>query len=247
MATECLSPLARMLNSNEQFEVNDSFQLAFVHVRDGPRGGGKRRRVKPGHRSLMVLRGMKRKVVRIPRMYENTCCARAIVTARAKVGNHPKWRSFVQGFSIQVLEADRLHKLVGVPREKCGDAELKCFAAHPSRYDYTIVVVDADRCFQTFVYRFGHKRLALLHEKGHYNVITSLPGFFGTSYVCAYCFQGYDHQGQHQCLRTRTIEGPACRRDAPITLEPGRSTEVPPGLANSVCILSMGTFVSRII
>lgn len=28
-----LKHLARMLNSNEQFEMNDSFQLAFVHVR----------------------------------------------------------------------------------------------------------------------------------------------------------------------------------------------------------------------
>ena len=134
-----------MLNSNEQFEVNDTFQLAFVHVRDGPRGGGRPRRVKPGHQSLMVLRRMKQTVVRIPRTCENTCCTRAIVTARAKVDNHPKWRAFLRG-----LEADRLHELAGVPRGKCGDAELKCFAAHPSMYDYTIVVVDADRCFETF-------------------------------------------------------------------------------------------------
>ena len=75
-----LQHLARMLNSNEQFEVNDSFQLAFVHVRDGPRGGGRRRRVKPGHRSLMVLRGMKRKVVCIPGR------------ARTRVAREPSWR-----------------------------------------------------------------------------------------------------------------------------------------------------------
>ena len=80
-----LQHLARMLNSNEQFEVNDTFQLAFVHVRDGPRGGG-RRRMKPDHRSLMVMRRMKETVVRIPRTHENTCCARAIVTARGQGG-----------------------------------------------------------------------------------------------------------------------------------------------------------------
>ena len=108
-----------------------------------------------------------------------------------------------------------LHELAGVPRGKCGDAELKCFAAHPSMYDYTIVVVDADRCFETFVYGFGHKRLALLHEKGHYDTITSLPGFFGTSYVCAYCFKGYDHQGQHRCLRNENHCGACLQEGCP--------------------------------
>ena len=210
-----LQHLARMLNSNEQFEVNDSFQLAFVHVRDGPRGGGRPRRLKPGHRSMVVLREMKRTVVRIPRTRENTCCARAIVTARAKVENHPKWRAFLRGRPIQGLEAERLHELAGVPRGKCGDAELKCFAAHPSMYDYMIVVVDADRCFETFVYGFGHKRLALLHEKGHYDTITSLPGFFGTVYVCAHCFKGYNHQGQHRCLRNENHCGACLQEGCP--------------------------------
>ena len=32
-ATEILDQLARTLNSSEQFEMNDSFQLSFVHVR----------------------------------------------------------------------------------------------------------------------------------------------------------------------------------------------------------------------
>ena len=35
-----LQNLSRMLNSNQQFEMGDSFQLAFVHVRGDPRGGG---------------------------------------------------------------------------------------------------------------------------------------------------------------------------------------------------------------
>ena len=76
-------------------------------------------------------------------------------------------------------------------------------------------MVDADRCFETFVYGFGHKRLALLHEKGHYDTITSLPCFFGTSYVCAYCFHGYDHQGQHRCLRNENHYGACLQEGCP--------------------------------
>ena len=119
-----LQHLARMLNANEQFEMNNSFQLAFVHLRDGPRGGGVPRRVKPGHRPLVVLQEMKTRVVRIPQTRSNLCCARAIVTARAKVENHQRWRSFMRGYSIRGLEAKRLYELTDVPRGKCWDAEL---------------------------------------------------------------------------------------------------------------------------
>ena len=33
---EILSHLAKLLNSNEQFEMDDSFNASFVHVVDGP-------------------------------------------------------------------------------------------------------------------------------------------------------------------------------------------------------------------
>ena len=38
---------AKMLNSNEQFEMNDSFQLMFVHVCGTPHRGGTKRQRKP--------------------------------------------------------------------------------------------------------------------------------------------------------------------------------------------------------
>ena len=39
-----LDNMARMLNSNEQFGMDDSFQLAFVHVRRPPVGTGKEKK-----------------------------------------------------------------------------------------------------------------------------------------------------------------------------------------------------------
>ena len=45
----------------------------------------------------------------------------------------------------------------------------------------------------------SQKQLVLLYDDGHHNVITSLPGFFGTSYFCARCLKPYDNQGHHAC------------------------------------------------
>ena len=45
----------------------------------------------------------------------------------------------------------------------------------------------------------SQKQLIFLYSDGHYNVITSLPGFFGTSYFCARCLKPYDNQGHHAC------------------------------------------------
>ena len=62
-----LQNLSRMLNSNQQFGMDDSFQLAFVNVRGGRRGGGPKRRVLlPGHNPAKTLKGLKRAVIPIP-------------------------------------------------------------------------------------------------------------------------------------------------------------------------------------
>ena len=41
--------LAQALNSNEQFEMDDSFQVSITQVHHAPQGTGKPRQIKPGH------------------------------------------------------------------------------------------------------------------------------------------------------------------------------------------------------
>ena len=41
--------LAQDLNSNEQFEMDDSFQVSITQVHHAPQGTGRRRQTKPGH------------------------------------------------------------------------------------------------------------------------------------------------------------------------------------------------------
>ena len=57
----------------------------------------------------------------------------------------------------------------------------------------------------------GEKRIILLHEKGHYDVITTLTGFFGSSYVCAHCLKPYNDEGRHRCLINKSFCR-ACRQ-----------------------------------
>ena len=113
---------------------------------------------------------------------------------------HPKWNSIQQGGKLQKEQSLLLHHEAYVPFVPCGYEELTQFSAAPSLYEYQILLVDVDRSFH--VSSFGPtqpKQLILLHEKGHYDVITSLPGFFGISYVCAHCFKPYNGQGRHRC------------------------------------------------
>ena len=51
--------LAQALNSNEQFEMDDSFQLSITQVHHAPRGTGKPRRGKPGHPTMKLLTSQK--------------------------------------------------------------------------------------------------------------------------------------------------------------------------------------------
>ena len=47
--------LAQALNSNEQFELDDSFQVSITQVHHAPQGTGKPRRGKPGHPTMDML------------------------------------------------------------------------------------------------------------------------------------------------------------------------------------------------
>ena len=70
--------------------------------------------MKPGHSHPETFKRFKHTLFTIKNK-DDLCCARAIVTAKAKVDNHPKWNSFKTGKSIQRTEALNLHTEVQVP------------------------------------------------------------------------------------------------------------------------------------
>ena len=138
--------------------------------------------------------------IHYPKNRDELCCTRAIVTAKARLDQHPNWDGFKRGRRIQAEHAVDLHHETRVPRGPCGYDELWAFSLAPSLYDYQILLCDAKLGY--VVTSFGppsQKQLIFLYSDGHYNVITSLPGFFGTSYFCARCLKPYDNQGHHAC------------------------------------------------
>ena len=207
--------LAQALNSNEQFEMDDSFQVSITQVHHAPQGTGKPRRGKPGHPTMDLLTTNKRSVIRIQNDDDALCCARALVTAKARVDQHPKWSSIRHGGKLQKEMALVLHHEAKVPFGPCGYDALTQFSQAPSLTGYQIILVDAQRSFHITTFGpLSDKQLILLHNQDHYDVITKLPGFFGSSYVCADCWKPYDHEGRHRCTKTKVCG--ACRqKDCP--------------------------------
>ena len=145
--------------------------------------------MKPGHRHPETFKRIKQRVITI-KIKDNLCCARAIVTAKAKVDQHSNWEGFKKGRRIQLQQAQLLHHEADVPFGSCGYPELEKFSKAPSLYDYQLVLVDETRGYE--VSRFSppqDKQLVLLYSGHHYDFITSLPGFFATSYFCDRCFK----------------------------------------------------------
>ena len=148
-AQTLLDNLSKMLNSNEQFEMDDSFNLSVVHVRPPPRGTGKKRQYVPGHQSNVRLKQMKKSMIEMPRDDAGWCGARAIVTAcglsLAGQDAHARkqWMDPRRCVHRRQQAAEALAREVGLGPGAWGPDELTRVVMAPSLIDYKIVVVAA--------------------------------------------------------------------------------------------------------
>ena len=185
--------LAQALNSNEQFEMDDSFQVSITQVHHAPQGSGRPRRGKPGHPTMDMLTRNSKSIIRINNRDE-LCCAQSPCGRQSSRGPAPETQSHSEGKGpLQRTLAWDLHREANVPLGPCSYDALTAFSQAPSLAGYQILLVDAARSFH--ITTFGalqDKQLILLHHQGHYDVITKLPGFFGSSYVCAHCWKPYN-------------------------------------------------------
>lgn len=194
-----LNHLGDALNSNKSFEMDDTFRVEVVTIRPRERGRGMRRRFKPGHKKKEAFKLIKQSIVRIKNRDE-LCGARAIVTAKAKLENHPRERTIRDGGRTQTVLAYALHRQAGVPEGPVGYDELKKFQSVLP--DYRLMVIYAGRNYQCVVFSESgpnKKDLVILHDEDHYDAVTSVTGFYGTSYFCAHCLKSFDHLGEHRC------------------------------------------------
>ena len=215
-AQTLLDNLSKMLNSNEQFEMDDSFNLSVVHVRPPPRGTGKKRQYVPGHQWNVRLKQMKKSVIEMPRDAAGWCAARAIVTARGlslagqDANACKQWIDPRQCVHRRQQSAEALAQEVGLGPGAWGPDELTRVVMAPSLIDYKLVVVDASRAYSLVAYGHGDRLLALLYDDHRYDTLTSIKGFLGPFYLCLVCLRGYDHQGQHRCPRNKGEHCSSC-------------------------------------
>jgi hypothetical protein len=109
-----LTEIERVLRSNDQFVLDHCVQRNITHV-SFPKGGtGKRCDYVDTERFLKD----KRCIIQIQNK-DDMCCARAIVTAKAKIDEHEQWNSIRQSRRIQEELALELHVKAGVPLHQC--------------------------------------------------------------------------------------------------------------------------------
>ena len=184
----------RVVQSNETWLFGEFF-LKFIHA-PLPGGGDW---LRSAASSLARYLESRRCFIQIKNK-DRMCCARAIVTAKARVDNHREWNNIRQGRHEQYLLAKELHNATEVPEDRmCGREEWVKFQGALGE-DYQLKVVSRD-FFNAIVYEGpeAEKRLYIYCAENHYTVITSMPSFVERHYYCHPCNVGYNTRGAHVC------------------------------------------------
>ena len=112
-AERIYSELERVIQSNQEFRLNDTVTIDINHVKT-PRGSGKSK-LKRTTYDIDDYLDQKNSVVRIKNK-DDLCLARALVVARAKRENDPKYRYIIDSRKpLQREKAFDLHKAANVP------------------------------------------------------------------------------------------------------------------------------------
>ena len=191
-----LAEIQRVIQSNQEFQLNDTVDVNVIHVSMPSGGKGSKR----SEINLEKHLEKKRSIVRIQNG-DNLCMARALVVAKAKVDNDPQYK-FVADYRKpqQTRLAQELHQNAGVPLGPCGIEEAKQFQAYLTDYQISIVSKEyRNKIIYTGPEKEKEKKVYLYMHNNHYDVITTMPGFFARSYYCHTCNKAYNNQEDHQC------------------------------------------------
>ena len=225
-AREIMQQISRMLNSNEQFRLDDSFSLHISHIRDPGRGAGKNR-LRKGYMVMDKLLDTKKSVVKI-KNDDELCCARAIVTMKAYCdfgSRHTEYDSLKRGLPVQERKAKELHREAGVPEGPCGLPEHEAFQRHLTHHQ--IIVLSVDHQHQLiFKGPPQDKPIVLIKVGEHYQGCNSLPGFLGKNQFWVECETSFndDDYGHHPCKGKKC---PACLQTGCQDYRPGESFDHP--------------------
>ncbi len=191
------SQIERVVQSHQEFRLNESVVVDVVHV-EMPEGRGKRKRSDIDLESHLKRKGS----VIIIKNNDDLCLSRALVVAIAKASGDKRYKQLVKhDRPVQGKAARELHEKAGVPFGPCGIPEVKQFQKHLPEYEINIVSADHK---DSIIYPecptdTEAKRLFLYLHNNHYDVITAMPAFLERSYFCYRCRKAYNNTVHHLC------------------------------------------------
>ena len=194
------SQFERVIQSNQDFRLNDTVTADIIHV-VAPQGSGRSKRTTLDIREYLRQKGS---VITINNRGDKLCLARALVVAVARIEKRPGYKSLIKtgGETRQQLKAMDLHLAANVPIGPCGLPEVDLFQKYLTNYEINIVSSNHNDSIiyppkpstddnVTPIYLYLHN--------GHYDVITSMPGFLSKSYFCHRCSKPYSCIADHLC------------------------------------------------
>ena len=194
-----LSNVEKVVQSNEDFRLNDTVTINIIHV-EMPRGSGRRKRTTLNIRDHLKK---KRSVILINNK-DNLCLARALVVSIARIEKDRRFKQIREARgNIQTQRALDLHQAANVPLGPCGIDKVKLFQHYLVQYQIIVVSGDQDNAIiyppQPPANPNPEKSIYLYYQDNHFDVITTLPGFLNTNYFCHRCHKAYDHATDHFC------------------------------------------------
>ena len=195
-----LSHVEKVVQSNEEFRLNDTVTIDIIHV-EMPQGSGKSR-VKRNIVNIREYLKKKQSVVTINNK-DNFCLARALAVGIAKIEKDPRYGQIKDSRCyIQFERALGLHQAANVPLRSCGLNEVNLFQQYLTNYQ--IIVVSGDHN-NSIIYPHEPPNtdekpiLSLYYHNNHFDTITSPPGFLNKSHFCHRCHKSYDNTTDHMC------------------------------------------------
>ena len=192
------SQIERVIQSNQEFRLNDTVTIDINHVKT-PQGSGRSKRTTLNIRDHLKE---KKSIVRINNK-DDFCLARALAVSIARIENDPKYAQIRNSNRpVQLERALDLHQAANVHLGPCGIDEVKLFQNYLSNYQ--IIVVSGDHN-NSIIYppqppdTDEKPTINLYFHNNHFDVITSIPGFLNKSYFCHRCHKAYDHTSDHLC------------------------------------------------
>ena len=190
------SQIERVIQSNQDFRLNDTVTVDIIHVK-APQGSGRKRTVLDIGEFLH-----KKKTIVTIQNNDDLCLARALVVAIAKTEKDPKHKWIADSRKpVQERKARELHQAASVPLGPCGIPEVEMFQNHLTSYEINIVSAEYNN---SIIYppkpsTSKAKPIYLYLHGGHYDVITSMPGFLSSAYFCHKCKRPYSDTLGHLC------------------------------------------------